>query len=375
MKIQRFYNISDFLAENKVTVIYGPRQVGKTTLVRDFLEKYSEKYRFDTGDDIRVREILGSESLEVLRQYAQGYNLLVIDEAQRIPKIGIGLKILVDHCPGLKVIVTGSSSFALSGQIGEPLTGRKFELHLFPIAQIELRKMFSSFDLSGQLEEMLIYGAYPAIFDHELNLEARRQFLMDLTGSYLLKDILELENIKNSKALLDLLRLLAFQVGNEVSLNELAVQLGIDSKTVARYIDLFEKSFVIYSLRGYSRNLRKEIRKKQKYYFYDNGVRNAVISNFNPITLRDDIGALWENFIVMERLKKRTYQQIWANNYFWRTWDRQEVDFLEERDGKIFGFEMKYKKQQLTPPSQWMQNYPEAEFQIIHQKNYLDFIA
>lgn len=375
MKIPRFYNILDFLKENKVVVIYGPRQVGKTTLVRDFLETFTGKYRFDTGDDIRAREVLGSESVKILQQYAQGYDLVVVDEAQRIPGIGIGLKILVDHCPGLKVIVTGSSSFELSGQIGEPLTGRKFELHLFPIAQLELKKIFSPFDLAAQLEDTLIYGSYPAIFDHELGPDARRQFLMDLTGSYLLKDILELESVKSSKILLDLLRLLAFQVGNEVSLNELAVQLSIDSKTVGRYIDLFEKSFVVYSLRGYSRNLRKEIRKKQKYYFYDNGIRNAVISNFNPVSARDDIGALWENFIIMERLKKQRYQPLWANNYFWRTWERQEVDFVEERDGMIYGFEMKYKERHLNPPSSWAQNYPEAEFQVIHRENYLDFIT
>lgn len=375
MKIKRFYSISDQLKPNKVLVIYGPRQVGKTTLVRDFLNEYDGKYRFDTGDDLRARQIFGSENLKTLKDYAYGYDLLVIDEAQRIPKIGLGLKMLVDHCPGLNIIVTGSSSFELSGQIGEPLTGRKTPLHLFPIAHLELLPLFSPYDLREKMDEALIYGSYPEMFDKEMAAEDKRQYLMTLTGSYLLKDILELERVKGASVLLDLLRLLAFQIGKEVSLHEIAGQLGFDSKTVGRYIDLFEKSFVIYSLRGYSRNLRKEIRKKQKYYFYDNGVRNAIISNFNPLSHRDDVGALWENFIVLERLKKQAYHNIWANNYFWRTWEKQEVDFVEERDGRLFGYEIKYKDQRLKPPALWLQTYQNAEFKIIHSENYLDFIA
>ena len=220
----------------------------------------------------------------------------------------------------------------------------------------------------------MIYGGYPeaAVSD---NPAEKKRILNEIVESYLLKDILELEKIKGSKILLDLLRLLAFQIGNEVSLSELGRQLGLDYKTVARYLDLFEKSFIIYSLRGFSRNLRKEITKKNKYYFLDNGVRNAIIANFNSLELRDDVGKLWENFAVAERLKKQSYKSIYANNYFWRTWSQKEVDFIEEREGKLFGYEFKWKDKAAKAPREWLDAYPEAEFQIINPENYLDFVG
>lgn len=374
MRIKRYYNIQEHLEPNKALVIYGPRQVGKTTLVKNFLTDFQGRYRFVTGDDLRVREILSSENLETIKEYAEGYSLIVIDEAQKIPQIGTALKLLVDHCDGLKIIVTGSSSFELAGQIGEPLTGRKVSLRLFPLSQIELSYHFSQHDLKEDLEKFLIYGSYPELFDKDANNTLKQQLLMELTGSYLLKDILELEKVKSSKVLLDLLRLLAFQIGNEVSLNELSNNLGIDGKTVGRYLDLFEKSFIVYSLSGYSSNLRNEIKKKQKYYFYDNGVRNAIISNFNPLSLRDDIGALWENFLVMERIKKQVYTQLWSNNFFWRTWEKQEVDFVEEREGSLFGYEMKFKQKKVKIPLSWKKNYPKAKFEIISKENYFEFV-
>lgn len=375
MYITRYYNdLSTYIKPNKVLVIFGPRQAGKTTLIKHYLENTPFKYRMDSGDNLHVQEMLGTPDITHLKEYAANYNLLIIDEAQKIKNIGTSLKILVDQIPNIHIIATGSSSFELAGQIGEPLTGRKTTLTLYPLSQLELSAIYNPSELKSSLEKFLIYGSYPSIVsaknDHE-----KREFITEITHSYLLKDILELDRIKNTKILLDLLRLLAFQVGNLVSQSELANALGIDQKTVARYIDLLEKSFVIYNLRGYSRNLRKEITKKGKYYFYDPGIRNAIIANFNPVDLRDDIGALWENFLVIERCKKQSYQQIISNNYFWRTWEQQEVDFVEERSGKLYGYEFKWNKKSANPPAQWLSTYDNAVFQTINQQNYLSFVA
>ena len=280
----------------------------------------------------------------------------------------------MDQIPGIKIIATGSSSFELAGQVGEPLTGRKTTLTLFPIAQLELGKLYNPHEMKEKLGEWLVFGAYPEVVTAGTKSEKAR-LLEELVHSYLLKDLLELEKVKSSKIILDLLRLLAFQIGNEVSLSELGKQLGIDYKTVARYLDLFEKSFVIVSVRGFSRNLRKEITKKCKYYFYDNGIRNAVISNYNDLELRNDLGALWENFIFMERLKKRSYQDIFANAYFWRTWEQKELDLVEEREGKIFGYELKWgEKKNAAAPKAWVEAYPEASFELIDRRNYLSFV-
>jgi predicted AAA+ superfamily ATPase len=375
MKIPRIYkDLNKYLKPNKALIIYGPRQVGKTTLLQDFLTATKLKYKLDSGDNIQTQHILGSQDFNLIREYAQGYELVAIDEAQRIKNIGLGLKIIVDQMPGIKVIATGSSSFELSGQVGEPLTGRKITLTLYPISQIELSNLYNPYEIKNKLEEWLIFGGYPEVVVTADKTE-KIKLLEEIVQAYLLKDILNLEKVKSAKILLDLLRLLAFQVGSEVSLTELARQIGIDYKTVARYLDLFEKSFVIYNLRGFSRNLRKEITKKGKYYFYDNGVRNAVISNFNNLELRNDAGMLWENFLFIERLKKRTYQGIYANNYFWRTWDQKEIDLIEEREGKLFGYEFKWGKRSLKPPKEWGETYPDSEFAIISQENYLEFIT
>lgn len=374
MKIPREYQkLGAFLKPGKALVILGPRQSGKTTLLNDFLSGSNLKYKLDSGDDIRVQEVLSSQDFDKILAYAGGYQLIAIDEAQRIKNVGLGLKILIDHLPGIHIIATGSSSFELSGQVGEPLTGRKITLTLYPIAQMELAKMFNRFELKAKLEESLIFGSYPEVVTAADKSEKIR-LLNELVGSYLLKDILQLERVKSSKVLLDLLRLLAFQVGSEVSWSELAGRLGIDTKTAARYLDLFEKGFVIYNLRGFSRNLRKEVSKKSKYYFLDTGIRNAVISNFNPLELRDDAGMLWENFLVAERLKKQAYRGVHANNYFWRTWDRKEVDFIEEREGRLFGHEFKWGSGKTKPPREWLDTYPGAEFAVINPENYLNFV-
>lgn len=374
MLIPRYYdNLKKYLKPNKVLVIYGPRRVGKTTLLENYLSKTNLKYKLDSGDNIKTQQILSSQNFNQITEYAHGHDLIAIDEAQRIPNIGMGLKILVDQLPGIRIIATGSSSFELLGQVGEPLTGRKRTLTLFPVSQIELKRLHNKHELKEKLSERLIFGSYPEVI--KVNKGEKIDILNSIAESYLLKDILELEKVKGSKTLLDLLRLLAFQLGNEVSLSGLASRLGIDYKTVARYLDLFEKSFVLYNLRGYSRNLRKEITKKSKYYFYDNGIRNAIVSNFNDLELRNDIGKLWENFLVIERLKLQKYKKLYANNYFWRTWEKQEVDWIEEREGALFGFEFKYAKDKLKTPTSFREAYPNVKLKLINKENFLEFIT
>jgi uncharacterized protein len=375
MQISRhFLNFDSDIIPGKVLVIFGPRQAGKTTLVKDFLKRTNFKFKLDSGDNSRTRNLLMSQDFEVLKNYIESYELLVIDEAQRIPEIGQILKIFVDEHPNLRIIVTGSSSFELAGQVGEPLTGRKRTMTLFPVSILELSSHFNKFELKEKLEEFLIYGMYPAVISNPIVSEKKR-ILDEIVSSYLFKDILELDKIKNSRALEDLLQLLAYQIGSEVSHSELATQLKIDAKTVGRYLDLLEKSFVIKPLKGFSRNLRKEITKKNKYYFMDIGVRNSMIRNLNPLQYRNDIGQLFENFFFIERLKTRSYKEIYANNYFWRTWDKKEIDFLEERDGELFGFECKWNPdKKMKAPKEWVENYPDSEFQIINRSNFIDWL-
>lgn len=373
--IPRVYDdIEKLLEPGKVLVIYGPRRVGKSTILQNYLRQTTFKYRLDVGDNIKVQQILGSQDFSQIIPYAEGYELLVIDEAQQIENVGMGLKIIVDQLPKIRVIATGSSSFDLANQIGEPLVGRKKTKILYPISQMELSNIYNKFELKTNLEEFLIYGSYPEAITAKTK-SKKIQLIEEIANSYLLKDILSLEKVKGSKVLSDLLRLLAFQVGSEVSLNELARTVNLDVKTVGRYLDLLEKAFVLINLRGYSRNLRKEITQKSKYYFYDNGIRNAVISNFNPLNLRDDVGRLWENFLVLERIKKQTYQPIFANNYFWRTWDQKEVDFVEEREGKLFGYEFKYSPIKKKVPKEFLMTYPQSEITVVSQENYLEFIT
>jgi predicted AAA+ superfamily ATPase len=375
VKILRIYkDLSQWLKPNKVLVLYGARQVGKTTLLRDFLLSCQLNYRLDSGDNIRTQTLLSSSDFEKIKDYAAGYDLIAIDEAQKIANIGQALKIMVDQIPGIKVIATGSASFELMGQIGEPLTGRKTTLTLYPISQLELGSLYNSSEIKEKLEQWLIFGSYPEVVTASDRTQ-KAQLLEELVHSYLLKDILELERVRSSKILLDLLRLLAFQTGSEVSLSELAQHLAIDYKTVAKYLDLFEKSFIIYNLRGFSRNLRNEITNKSKYYFYDTGIRNAVISNFNEIALRNDMGQLWENFVFIERLKKQGYHNIFSNNYFWRTWTQKEIDLVEEREGSLFAYEFKWNKRKVTAPKEWKEAYPESHYEIISKENYLSFVA
>jgi predicted AAA+ superfamily ATPase len=366
--------LDKYLEPNKVLVIYGPRRVGKTTLLQAYLQHTSLKYKLDSGDNVRTQQILSSQDFSQILPYVEGYELLAIDEAQNIPNIGMALKIIVDQVPGIRVIVTGSSSFELAGQIGEPLTGRKRTLSLYPMAQSELLSACNRHELKEKLADYLVFGTYPEVLQASTQ-SGRIEVLTEIANAYLLKDILAFDRVRHSRTLLDLIKLLAFQVGSEASLNELATQLGVDTKTVGRYIDLLEKAFVIYRLNGFSRNLRQEVTNKSKYYFFDNGIRNAVNAQFNGLKDRNDTGALWDNFILIERLKYRAYHGLYANAYFWRTYQNQEIDLIEEHSGKLFGYEFKWSpKKKVSAPALWLGTYPQAEFRVIHSENYLDFV-
>lgn len=374
--VPRVYNLKKLLKPNKVVAIFGPRRSGKTTLVKEYLKETPFRYRYDTGDNIAIHEILGSQNLEALKEYIGDNELIVIDEAHLIPNIGINLKLMVDNVPDIRIIITGSSSFDLANQIGEPLVGRKFTYLLYPISFLELKPLMSGFEIGHVLEKVLVYGSYPEVMS-KISKKARIQTLSEITNSYLFKDILIFEGLKNSTTLLNLLRLIAFQIGSEVSLSELGNSLGIDKKTVARYLNLLEQTYIITPLHPYFTNRRKSVIKKNKYYFLDLGVRNTIIGNFNSITQRNDLGALWENFLVIERLKKQAYKPLYANNYFWRTWAQNEVDWVEMRDGKLFGYEFKWgAKAQSKHKTAWLSAFPqEAVFQVINQSNFQDFVC
>lgn len=376
--LTRFYDqqIDSLLKPNKVLVIYGPRQVGKTTLVENYLKSLPKGLKIyqSTGENLELKTVLESQEFSKIIPFFKDYELIFIDEAQKIENIGLGLKIIVDQIPDKKIIATGSSSFALSNKVGEPLVGRQTVLKLYPMAVLELKQEFGGGWLAQNLENILIFGSYPEVITNS-SFGEKIAYLNQLRDSYLFKDILELESVKSSKKIFDLLRLIAFQIGQEVSLQELGNQLDLSKNTVERYLDLLEKAFVLINLRGFSRNLRKEVTKTSRYYFYDNGVRNAVIGNFNFLPERDDLGRLWENFLFIERLKKQAYHQLFANNYFWRTWDQKEIDLVEEREGKLFGYEFKYSASKLKAPKVFQKNYPESQVELINKENYLDFVT
>lgn len=366
-------NIKRFLKPQKVVIIYGPRRSGKTTLIKKFSEGFLEPYLFVSGDDIHIQSFLSSQSIEKLRSFIGKNKLLIIDEAQAIKNIGINLKLAVDHIDGLSIIATGSSSFDLSQEVGEPLTGRSYHLKLYPIAQCELSKIENIAQTTAHLEERLIYGSYPEVLT-EIDIRNKEIYLREIVSSYLLKDILMFEGVKHSQKLLSLLQLLAYQIGKEVSVTELGTNLGISKNTVDRYLDLLEKTFVITKIRGFSRNLRKEITKNSRYYFLDNGIRNAIINNFNPLNLRNDVGMLWENYIITERIKLLEFNMIPSNLYFWRTYDKKEIDLIEERDGNFYGYEIKWSGKMPKPPKEWIEVY-DGQYKIINQSNYYDFLT
>jgi len=324
------------------------------------------------GENLDVSEILSSQRLSILKQFTAGYDYIFIDEAQKIPAIGINLKLIVDSIPGIGIFVTGSSSFDLKNKIGEPLTGRSKYFFLYPVAQMELQEDF--LQSKENLETRLIYGSYPQVIKAETE-QKKKDILISIKNGVLLRDILELANLKDSLFIISLLRLIAFQVGNNISHNELASSLGVSKNTVSRYLDLLEKCYVLFSLQGFSRNLRKEISKSKRYFFVDNGIRNTIISNFNRLSLRDDIGKLWENYCISERMKRNHYLSKSCNYYFWRTYQQKEIDLIEESGGELAGYEFKWSEKKIKPPKEFLNTYARSSFHVVHNQNWLSFIT
>lgn len=359
------------LFKNKIVIIYGARQVGKTTLVKEIQKKYKKDASYFNCDEPDVRQALTDKTSTELKEFLGNKKLIIIDEAQRVKNIGLTLKLLIDNFPKTQIIATGSSSFDLSNKIAEPLTGRKNEFYLYPFSLEELKQKYSKLELNRLIEKRMIFGMYPEIV---ITRENKEKKLKDIAQSYAYKDVLQYQNIKNPEILEKLLKALALQIGNEVSYNELASTVGIDKNTVSNYIQILEKAFIIFRLRPFSKNLRTELTKLRKIYFYDNGLRNALINNLNPLDLRQDTGALWENFIIGERIKYNNNYRLSKNIYFWRTTDKQEIDFLEEFKGRLYAFEFKWKKDNLRKPKAFADNYPKAKFGIINRDNYTKFV-
>lgn len=359
----------------KVMLVFGPRRVGKTFLLRQIVQSFSGKSLVLNGEDADSAALLEPVSIANYRHVFQNVELLAIDEAQHIPDIGRKLKLIVDEVPGIRVIASGSSSFDLKNQAGEPLVGRSTQFTLLPFSQQEIATVESPIESKRNLEIRQLYGSYPDVVALD-SFEEKKEYLMDIVESYLLKDILAVDGIKNSAKIHDLLRLVAYQMGDELSYEEVGKQLGISKNTVERYLDLLQKVFVLYRLGGYSKNLRKEVTKSSKWYFTDNGVRNAVIRNFEPLSRRTDTdrGALWENYIITERLKRNYNNRLLLDFYFWRTYDKQEIDLLEIGSGVMNAFEMKAGKKTPTAPKAFAEAYPEACFSAVNANNYTAFI-
>lgn len=361
---------------NKVLLLLGARRVGKTVLIKKYLEKIpKEEYLHLNGEDVQDANLLQERSVVNYKRLFKNIKLLVVDEAQNIPQIGLILKLIVDSIEGLKIIATGSSVFDLSNSLGEPLVGRKNTIYLFPLSQIEFSVKENYKQTLENLEQRLLYGAYPELEQYE-DWQEKSDYLFEIINSYLLKDILVFDGIKNSDKILALLKLIAFQVGKEVSLQELGNQLQISKNTVEKYLDLLSKVFILFKIEGFSRNLRKEITKSSRWYFYDNGIRNAIINNFNRLENRIDVGDLWENYLASEKIKKQNYHKIKTSNYFWRTYDQQELDWLEEKADELKGFEFKWNERKKSKiPTAFSKAYPNATFEVINKQNYLEFIT
>ena len=364
------------IGKGKVLLLIGPRQVGKTTLLKNILTSVSseKKVQFWNCDESDVRQFLSEANSAKLKSFVGNSDFIVIDEAQRVKDIGLTIKLLHDSFPNVQLAVTGSSSLDLSNSINEPLTGRKFEYNLFPFSTNELVNHTSMLEEMRLLKNRLVYGFYPDVVN---NPGEEKEILTNIVNSYLYKDVFEFQDIRKSSVIEKLVQALALQVGSEVSFNELGNLLGIDTVTVQRYVDLLEKAYVIFHIRSYSRNVRNELKKSIKIYFYDNGVRNSVISNFSPVDLRSDIGVLWENFLISERIKNNVYHNKNAKYYFWRTTQKQEIDFIEEVEQNLFAYEFKYnpKKANSKCPLTFSNNYPNVPFDVITSENYMDFVV
>jgi predicted AAA+ superfamily ATPase len=368
-----YRKIKEKLYQGKAIILTGARQVGKTTLLKQLLSEIDAELVLSLNcDEPDVPVLLENVTSTQLKSLFGNNRIILIDEAQKVDNIGLTLKLIVDNMPDIQVVATGSSAFELRNKLNEPLTGRKFEYHLYPFSINELIQHTSLIEERRLLEQRMIFGMYPDVINHPSD---QTLILRELTNSYLFKDILSYRDVRNPDGLNKLLMLLALQVGNEVSYNELGQSLGMDKETVERYLDLLEKVFVVFRLNSFSRNIRNELKKSKKVYFYDNGVRNAIINNFQPLAFRNDVGALWENFIISERKKYIDYNDIYSNVYFWRTHAQQEIDYIEERDGIIHAFELKWKENKKCKlPASFTASYPEHTFNVITPANYTDFL-
>lgn len=363
--------VVESLFKGEIAVIYGARQVGKTTLVREILREFSENSVYFNCDESDIREALTNKTSTELKAFIGNKKLVVIDEAQRVENIGLTLKLLVDTFPEMQVIATGSSSFELSGKIAEPFTGRKNEFYLYPLSIEEMYSVYSPLECDRLLEQWMVYGLYPGvIFSDTRDLRVR-----ELATSYSYKDVLAYQDIRNPELLEKLLQALALQIGSEVSYTELAQTLGVNKVTVENYIRILEQAYIIFRVGPFSRNVRNELKKKRKIYFCDLGMRNALINNLNPLALRNDTGALWENFLVSERLKRNSNAGIFANTYFWRTTSGKEIDYIEDAGGLISGFEFKWKKETFSVPKEFLTGYPGSEVKLVNRENYHKFIS
>jgi uncharacterized protein len=368
-------SIEKQIGKQKVIMLYGSRRTGKTTIIENIAEKHGKDVLLLQGEDMDVAAMLQVRTISNYRRLTKGKKVIIIDEAQAIPHIGRVLKLMIDNIKGITIIATGSSSFDLVNKTGEPLVGRNMVYQLYPIAQVELSANEDSIATARNLEQRLIYGAYPELWQLE-NEDEQKKYLLQLVHSYLLKDLLIMENIKGADILYKLLQLLAWQVGSQVSTVELGNSLQINKITVERYMDLLTKVFIIYPLSGYSGNLRKEVTKSKKWYFYDNGIRNALINNFSTLQNRNDIGQLWEQYVLSERMKYNSYRGYQPQYHFWRTYDNQETDLIELNDGKLQALECKWKDSKKDkPPVAFAKAYPDAAFSVIHRDNYLSWIG
>ncbi len=366
------YLLERLINKKKICVIYGARQTGKTTIAKRIIELSNLKTLSINSDLYDYFEYFEKPNSSVLKGLLSGYELLYIDEAQEFPNIGKVLKIIYGEFKSVKVLVSGSSSFSLSSAISEPLTGRKTEYLLFPFSLQEIKSDKNIVELKQTVKTMLIYGSYPDVFLEE-NFSEKQENLLEITRSYLYKDLLTLATIKYPYKLKQITKLLAYQIGSPVSINELAKNTSLSSETVERYLDLLEKSFVIFRLSGFASNMRKTIRKQDKFYFYDLGVRNAVIENFKDIDQRNDKGQLWENFVILEMRKKINNKRELASQYFWRTYDGAEIDLIEQRQEKIYAYEIKYNKIKKNPPKSWSDNFEDYSFDTITINNFYNF--
>lgn len=364
--------IKERLFKEKVIILYGARQVGKTTLTKKILAEFGENGKYLNCELASVEAGLSVLEAEKIKSFLGDYKIIVLDEAQNIPNIGRVLKIIVDTYPKMQIIATGSSSFDLFQKISEPLTGRNFQFMLYPLSAGEIKESKDLFYLESKLENLLRFGGYPGVFG--LSEEDAKERLNEISSNYLYKDILKFEGLKKSTVIKDLLRALALQIGQEVSYQELAVKLGINRLTVQKYMDILEQAFIVFKLNSFSRNKRKEISKSIKVYFHDLGIRNSLIENYNPLEIRNDAGFLWENFCIIERKKHNEYNMNFANMYFWRTYDQKEIDLIEEREGKLFAYEFKWNDKKTKIPKSFLADYADSEFKIIDKSNYWQFL-